>query len=320
MRLVLAIGGGGDIVSAAVLAVKLGAEAGLLPWERYVVDPEPGPLLRKDFLGAEGDNPLFLIGPDARAVRRGRTITPQGACVSSVLGQRVYAISPDAPPSLVAEALASRFDKITGVDVGGDVLACGCEPELHSPLADSYSLAVLKRAEDLGVDVEVAVVGLGADGELSRDYLVNRVSTVLANGGFLGYYALDPSDSGILAELTSKCVTEASRNILRALRGEFGEVAIRGGSRSAYIDVFTPVFLRFKPSAVIAINEIAALIYKHDWNILKAALELRKMGYTTEYDFEKYVAEGLPPSEALARAKAERSCTCNSSGARYESR
>jgi hypothetical protein len=313
MRLVFAIGGGGDVVSAAVLAAKLGAETGLLPWERYVVDPEPGPLLRRDFLGAEGGNPLFVVGPDTRAVRRGRAITPQGACVSSVLGRGVYAISPDEPPSAVAKALASKFDKIVGVDVGGDVLACGCEPDLHSPLADSYSLAVLKRAEDLGVDVEVAVVGLGADGELSRDYLMRRISALLANGGFLGYYALDPSDSGILAELVSRCVTEASRNVLRALRGEFGEVPIRGGSRSAYIDVFTPVFLRFRPGPLVSINEVAALIYKYDRNILEAAAELRDMGYTTEYDFERYVAQGLPPSEALARAKAERRCVCNGS-------
>jgi hypothetical protein len=42
MTLYLAIGGGGDVVMAAALA---GDEAvGQIPWERYVVDPAPGPV------------------------------------------------------------------------------------------------------------------------------------------------------------------------------------------------------------------------------------------------------------------------------------
>jgi hypothetical protein len=42
MTLYLAIGGGGDVVMAAALA---GDEAvGQIPWERYVVDPTPGPV------------------------------------------------------------------------------------------------------------------------------------------------------------------------------------------------------------------------------------------------------------------------------------
>ncbi|MEL9991746.1 MAG: DUF1152 domain-containing protein [Thermoproteus sp.] len=310
MRLVLAIGGGGDIVTASALAVKLGADVGLLPWERYVVDPVPGPLTRRDFVNAEGENPLFVIGPETRAIRRNRTITPQGACVSSIIGKKVYAISPDSPPSVIANALSSHFDEIIGVDVGGDVLACGCEYDLHSPLADSYSLAVLKRAEDLGVRAEVAVAGLGADGELDRGYLVERASRAAAIGGLLGYYALEPPEIPLLEQLISKCVTEASRNVLRALKGEYGEVPIRAGARRAYIDIFTPIFIRFKPSALIPMNKIAKAIYENDWDIFKAALELRKMGYTTEYDFENYIAAGLPPSEALAKAKADRRCSC----------
>ena len=311
MKLAFAIGGGGDVVSAGALAAKLNAEVGLLPWERYVVDPEPGPLTYRDFVNAEGDGVLLTLSPHTTAVRRGRAIRPQGACVSSILGKKVYAISPDKPPSVVARALASRFDEIIGVDVGGDVLACGCEPDLHSPLADSYSLAVLKRAEEQGARVEVAVVGLGADGELSREYLVGRAALLASNGGFLGYYAFEPQDSALLEKLASSCVTEASRNVLRALRGEYGEVPIRGDARRAYIDIYTPVFLRFKPGPLLEANKIARLIYEHDWGIFEAAVELRRMGYTTEYDFERYVAAGIPPPEALARAKADRRCSCN---------
>ncbi len=311
MRLVFAIGGGGDVVSAGALAIKLGAEVGLLPWERYVVDPEPGPLTDKDLVGAKSYGALFVLNSKTIAIRRGKAIRPQGACVASILEREVYAISPDRPPSVVAKALASRFSEITGVDVGGDVLACGCEPDLHSPLADSYSLAVLKRAEELGADVEVAVVGLGADGELSRDYLVKRAALIASNGGFLGYYAFEPQDLALLERLTSNCTTEASANVLKALKGMVGEVPIRGNSRRAYLDVFTPVFLRFRPGPLMELNKIAKLIYDNDWDVFTAAVELRRMGYTTEYDFEVYVASGLPPSEALAKAKAERRCSCN---------
>lgn len=305
--IVLAIGGGGDIVTAAVLAEKLGAEVGLLPWERFVVDPVPGPLTSSDFMGAEGDGAVFVLGPETRARRGERIFKPQGACAASVLGRRVYAVSPDRRPSEVGKALAS-FGEVVGVDVGGDVLAQGCEPELHSPLADSYSLAVLKRAEEAGAAAEVAVVGLGADGELPRRYLMGRAALLMKNGGFRGYYALGPEDVGLLERLTSACVTEASAMILRALRGHYGEVPIRGGSRLAYVDAFTPVALRFSPGAVLEINDVARIIYEEDLDALSAARRLRELGFTTEYDFEEYIAGGLSPEEALRRAREDRRC------------
>lgn len=310
MKLVLAIGGGGDVVSAAVLARKLGAEVGLLPWERYVVDPIPGPLTFRDFRGVKGAAPLFVVEGSSLAIRGGKTIKPQGACVAEALGRPVYAISPDAPPSEVGRALAAEFDEIIGIDVGGDVLACGCEHELHSPLADSYSLAVLKRAEEAGASVEVAVAALGADGELPREYLLKRIAELASRGALRGYYAFEPSDAPLLEALTSKCVTEASAMALRALRGEYGALPIRGGARLAYLDIFTPVIIRLSVPAVLSINKISEIIYERDWDVFKAAEGLRELGFTTEYDFERYIALGLSPKEAIERARSERRCVC----------
>lgn len=310
MRLVFAAGGGGDVITASVLALKLGGSVGLLPWERFVVDPVPGPLTRSDFIGVEGDGALFIIKAGSRALRGGREIVPQGACVSAVLNREVYAVSPDARPDQIARALTSRFRKITGVDVGGDILACGCERDLRSPLADSFSLAVLKMAEDLGAEVDVAVIGLGADGELDRGYLLERAARVAQEGGFLGYYALDPSDIPLLEKLTESCVTEASKNVLRALKGFHGTVEMRGGAALAYIDMFTPVALRFKPEALLRLNKMARLIYTNNWDLFTASKELRELGFTTEYDLEILLSKGIKLSDALAKIKAERACVC----------
>jgi hypothetical protein len=70
MTLYLAIGGGGDVVMAAALA---GDEAvGQIPWERYVVDPTPGPVppdaLRD--VAKVGGGPLPRDSPELRGAGR----------------------------------------------------------------------------------------------------------------------------------------------------------------------------------------------------------------------------------------------------------
>jgi hypothetical protein len=63
------------------------------------------------------------------------------------------------------------FESAVLVDVGGDILATGVEAELRSPLADALSLAALA---DFPVPVDIAVAGLGLDGELSPTYARSR--------------------------------------------------------------------------------------------------------------------------------------------------
>ena len=63
-------------------------------------------------------------------------------------------------------AQAVGADSVTLVDVGGDIIAQGDEPELLSPLADSMTLAAL---DGLPVPGRVVIAGAGLDGELAED-------------------------------------------------------------------------------------------------------------------------------------------------------
>ena len=64
-----------------------------------------------------------------------------------------------------------RADRVLIVDGGGDILATGHEAGLRSPLGDSL---VLAATDGLDRDVQVLVAGLGLDGELSEDVLLQR--------------------------------------------------------------------------------------------------------------------------------------------------
>jgi hypothetical protein len=75
------------------------------------------------------------------------------------------------------EQLAALVDttdaeRVALVDVGGDILGTGTEPELKSPLADALALAA---TDALPVPVEVLVPGAGLDGELSEQTVLSRI-------------------------------------------------------------------------------------------------------------------------------------------------
>lgn len=306
MPLYLAVGGGGDVVMAAALA---GEEAvGQIPWERYVVDPEPGPVpppsLREVLdLG----NGLYLATPRSFAERGGRLFKTQGMCVAEALQKSVYLVDPYRRPSELAKALA-RFDKIIGVDVGGDVLGVGCEESLRSPLADAYGLAVLAKASELGVEAELWVMSPGADGELSLEYLMRRVAEAAREGGLLGAVGLDGKQVEVLERLIKRCVTEASAIAVRAYRGEYGPAHIRGGARLVEIGACALTGFKFSPKALLKLNKAARLIYESDAPIDKAADLLFANGIPTELHLEQLLAKGFDIHTALEELKKRKSC------------
>ncbi|AFA39269.1 Uncharacterized protein conserved in archaea [Pyrobaculum oguniense TE7] len=306
MSLYLAIGGGGDVVFAAALA---GEEAvGQLPWERFVVDPEPGPVppgaLREV---VELGGGLYLATPRSYAERGGRIFKTQGMCVAEVLKKSVYLADPYKRPSELSKTL-SRFNKIIGVDVGGDVLGIGCEDSLRSPLSDAYGLAVLAQAKELGIEAEVWVMSPGADGELSREYLMNRLAEAARAGALLGSVGIGRAQIDVLESLVGRCVTEASAVAVRAFRGEHGPAAMRGGTREIVVDACALVGFRFDPSALLALNKAARLIYQYDAPIDEAAEILLAHGMPTELHLERLLAKGMTLGEAVEELKRMKRC------------
>ncbi|MGC9050854.1 DUF1152 domain-containing protein [Pyrobaculum sp.] len=297
MALYLAIGGGGDVVTTAALA---GDDAvGQIPWERYVVDPTPGPVpasALREVVDLGGG--LYLATPRSYVERGGRVFKTQGMCVAGALNKSIYIVDPYRRPSEVARALA-RFSRVVGVDVGGDVLGIGCEESIRSPLADAYGLAVLVRAVELGVEAEVWVMSPGADGELDRQYVLKKVAEAAAAGGLIGAVGLAREQIERLERLVSICVTEASAVAVRAYRGGHGELEIRSGTRRVWVDACAMVGFRLDPKVLLGLNKAASLVYSHDAPIDRAAELLLANGIPTELHLEELLARGYSLPQAV---------------------
>lgn len=95
--LVLAMGGGGDIVSTMVIAKqleRLGARtvAGGILWERSVVDPNPGPVPFECIKDAELKGLYGYVTCRSYVLRDGKKFKPQLAAASEAVGEGVAVI------------------------------------------------------------------------------------------------------------------------------------------------------------------------------------------------------------------------------------
>ncbi|HDM92574.1 MAG TPA: DUF1152 domain-containing protein [Candidatus Korarchaeota archaeon] len=123
-----------------------------------------------------------------------------------------------------------RVDAIVGVDLGGDALLRGDEPELGSAAEDAMGLALLSEvSRELGVKVLVAVGALGAEmgGVLDMGLLVENMVRLERASGYLGAYRprgevlreFTDSARRLLEEVPSFMLTV----FLDALLGNLGE-------------------------------------------------------------------------------------------------
>lgn len=167
----LAAGGGGDALAALIIRHAI-EPAGAPPvvlsysWDRYILDPTPGPRSPLDFadLGK-------LTETCWEVTARSRLLTG-GISGLALLAQHTQARFVLMDPTRGAVGIRQQLrelidllsaDSVMLVDVGGDVAAHGNEPTLLSPLGDSLALAALA---ELPVPTNAAVLGLGLDGEL----------------------------------------------------------------------------------------------------------------------------------------------------------
>ncbi len=141
---------------------------GGVTWERRVVDPLPGPRRLDEIENAEPLN-------DAVALARADTRGPGGFAfaesrMAEVRGEPTVLVDPSVGPGAVAAGIADAAgrldcDLVAFVDVGGDALAHGDEPDLASPLCDAVMLAAAETlSADHGVAAVGAVFGPGCDG------------------------------------------------------------------------------------------------------------------------------------------------------------
>src|SRR5439155_7854850 len=116
---------------------------------------------------------------------------------------------PGAAAGLASAAEALECDLLILVDVGGDVLAHGDEPELASPLCDAVMLAALGRLGD-GLPSLVGVIGPGCDAELRPAEVLERIAELAGAGTWLGSFSVSPNVASELETAAAEIPTEAS--------------------------------------------------------------------------------------------------------------
>ena len=298
--LFIGIGGGGDVATAAILAKALersGGKAfiGSIVWERYVVDPIPGPIAIDELRNVRLIKKcIAIVTPDSYAIRGGRKIIPQPANVAKALNTEVIVLDLRCGARKLAEELESvcaelGVESVVGVDVGGDVLARGDEDNLWSPLADSIGLAMLALMRN--VKPILAVASPGADGELDQLYVLKRVCEIASRGGLLGAYGYSLKDIETLRKVLQYAITEASQIPIKVFMGECCFETIRSGVRMVRI---TPVniVVYFLDPRITIVDTLAQHVVEAE-SLDEANSILNSRCIYTELDLERDLYDAL---------------------------
>lgn len=227
--LFIAAGGGGDVIAARCIAEAIGYRRNdvllaTLAWDRLLIDPLPGPRSPAEFAGLR---PVGELNYEVLA-----SSTPHAPSASTLprlsqdLGVRLMLLDPLAGVRGLARQLRElsrhlgESVQVYLVDVGGDVLARGHEPELRSPTSDAMLLAACQQ---LDTPVTVLVAGPGLDGELSRPMVVDYLRVAQAEVRTV----VRESETRLALEALEWHPSEATALFVAASRGLRGTAEIR---------------------------------------------------------------------------------------------
>jgi hypothetical protein len=291
---VLGIGGGGDVVGSlavARLCESLGTPfvLGGVAWERFAVDPYPGPRPAAQIKGARSIGPAALLaGPE--------TSTPAGvrfceAGMADFLGEPTVLVditggARAVAAGIVAAARELRCDLAVYTDVGGDAIAAGSEPGLASPLCDAVMLAGAAQAAKQGLPALGAVVGTACDGELSAEEVLRRLSALGEAGAWLGAASMPGAVADELTAAAGVIPTEASLLAARCALGETGPTTIRGGRRQVSLGPVGGLAFFFDPLADAECLPLPHLVADAP-DLESARATLEAAGIRTELDYER---------------------------------
>ena len=299
----LGIGGGGDVVGAlatARLCQAFGAEfvLGGVSWERWPIDPHPGPRRLDEILGGKPLSGAAVLAGE-------QTTTPDGtpfgeSRMAGFLCSDTVLVDISGGPAATAEGLSEAARKLDCdlfalVDVGGDALAHGGEAGLASPLCDAVMLAAgLRLAASL--PVVGGVYAPGCDGELSPREVMERISALGRCGAMLGSWGLTRPVCEQIESAAHVVPTEASVMGVRCARGETGKAPIRGGLRSVELTPAGGATYYFDLEAARLGGEIPLAAAVGGANSIEDARDaLAARGIRTELDLEEARARGEEP-------------------------
>ncbi|RLG86274.1 MAG: hypothetical protein DRO18_04595 [Thermoprotei archaeon] len=295
---VLGAGGAGDVVSAYMLCLMLRRLMNVrkctpvaILWERWVIDPFPGPIPRALLRNVRTSSCVY-VSSSSYAVRGSDfRFRPQASIIAELARTVIPSITLEygvrGIRECIEELMGIGYEFILALDVGGDILALGHEEELWSPLTDALVLASLTWFKASSV---VGILAPGADGELSHDYVIRRIEDVGRSGGLIGAIGLLKDLVEDYATVLKKTFTEAGRIPYMALRGVLGEVAIRGGSRRVKITPSSIITYLLDPCKVIEQQPLPQALINTK-SLAEALTKAEELGIPTELHLEIEIAK-----------------------------
>ncbi|MFJ3667642.1 DUF1152 domain-containing protein [Streptomyces sp. NPDC090106] len=223
-RLIVAAGGGGDAVAAAMLDAALYGDASravilTYAWDRLLIDPVPGPRGPHEFTDLEQLTPSVSVVP-----AEARPIAPAGSTLPRLAAELPHTFALLDPYRGVEGATRQleelirclEPESIDLLDVGGDILARGDEPTLKSPLADALTLAACCQ---VNAPIRLLVAGPGLDGELPLDDLRGLLGPVV--------HPLTAKDTEPVSTVLEWHPSEATGMLAATARGVRGTCEVR---------------------------------------------------------------------------------------------
>ncbi len=298
-RLLVAAGGGGDAIAAAMLHAAMTGEppahVATFAWERLLIDPVPGPRDPTWFAG------LRPVGRRNHEVTPTTIIRPPGGStlprLAAELAATLYLLDPRGGASGLHRQLLElvgvlRADRVQLVDVGGDVIAAGNEPGLRSPLADGLAVAA---AASLDRPTDVLVAGAGLDGELSEQHVLDRCQAL---GGTLAH-RLTASDARPFGRLFDWHPSETTGLLYAAAMGLRGTAEVRGDGLTVRLSDHSSAVYRLDHTNVLTHSRVAhALLGTR--SLAEADAALTSIGIPSEIAYERTKAATLGGRSAEA--------------------
>ncbi|MFJ6702470.1 MULTISPECIES: DUF1152 domain-containing protein [unclassified Streptomyces] len=282
-RLIVAAGGGGDAVAAAMLHAALYGDADqavilTYAWDRLLIDPLPGPRGAEDFTGLE---PLSPAVPKVPA--EARPIPPAGSTLPRLAAELPHTLAL-IDPNNGAKGITHQLENLIThlqptsidlLDVGGDVLARGDEPTLKSPLADALTLAACAQ---VNAPVRLLVAGPGLDGELPYEDLRGILGPLI--------HTFTAQDAERIGPVLEWHPSEATGMLAATARGVRGTCEIRDAGLPVPLTDQSPTVHEVDFDEALGRNELARALMATT-TLAEAETLSREICGFSEIDYER---------------------------------
>jgi hypothetical protein len=291
--LIIGIGGGADIVGTIPMKSYLedhGIECflGGLPWERYSIDPYPGPRRFNEIQKKRNFNQSICFINHKTITKDGLQFS-ESKVANFVKNKIIFINIFNSIRNIAADLIEfinyKKIDYVVGVDVGGDVLAVGDEKGLASPLADSIMLNVLKIIE-MKCLTHLGVLGYGSDGELKISEINKCMAIASSKKGLVGSVGLSIDAYETMKEIVKKVETDASRIPLLSFEGSYGKHPIRRGRIQVEVHPMSQITFLFSPTVVFKNLSKSAQLISKSKSFYQANEILLKNSISSEFNYE----------------------------------